>query len=52
MCPISWHSESDDLASDLEPMKGEESSPPTWVKPQLAALVKLAPDGPGKNGFD
>jgi ATP-dependent DNA ligase len=21
-------------------------SPPTWVKPQLAALVKQAPDGP------
>jgi len=25
----------------------EHASPPTWVKPQLAALVKQAPDGPG-----
>src|SRR5580704_12726901 len=24
----------------------ERASPPTWVKPQLAALVKTAPDGP------
>jgi ATP-dependent DNA ligase len=24
----------------------ERASPPTWVKPQLAALVKKAPDGP------
>src|SRR6266404_680453 len=24
----------------------EPASPPTWVKPQLAALVKKAPDGP------
>jgi ATP-dependent DNA ligase len=24
----------------------EHISPPTWVKPQLAALVKQAPDGP------
>jgi hypothetical protein len=29
-------------------MKGEEASPPTWVKPKLVALVKQAPDGPGK----
>jgi DNA ligase D-like protein (predicted ligase) len=26
--------------------KGEPRSPPTWIKPQLAALVKAAPDGP------
>jgi hypothetical protein len=26
---------------------GEHISPPTWVKPQLVALVKQAPDGPG-----
>jgi bifunctional non-homologous end joining protein LigD len=26
--------------------KAEQASPPTWVKPQLAALVKEAPDGP------
>ncbi len=26
--------------------KGEPASPPAWVKPQLAALVKQAPDGP------
>jgi len=25
---------------------GEPASPPVWVKPQLAALVKAAPDGP------
>jgi DNA ligase D-like protein (predicted ligase) len=25
--------------------KGEPRSPPTWIKPQLAALVKAAPDG-------
>jgi ATP-dependent DNA ligase len=25
----------------------EQGSPPTWVKPELAALVKAAPDGPG-----
>ena len=24
----------------------ERTSPPAWVKPQLAALVKKAPDGP------
>src|SRR3981189_2170200 len=24
----------------------ERASPPTWVKPQLASLVKTAPDGP------
>src|SRR6266851_2250992 len=24
----------------------EATSPPAWVKPQLAALVKKAPDGP------
>src|SRR5437763_5945089 len=24
----------------------EPASPPTWVKPQLAVLVKRAPDGP------
>jgi ATP-dependent DNA ligase len=24
----------------------EQASPPTWTKPQLAALVKQAPDGP------
>ena len=23
------------------------SSPPAWIKPELAALVKAAPDGPG-----
>ena len=27
--------------------KGELASPPIWIKPQLAALVKAAPDGPG-----
>ena len=27
--------------------KAERASPPTWVKPQLAALVKTAPTGPG-----
>src|ERR1700726_2136776 len=26
--------------------KVERAYPPTWVKPQLAALVKTAPDGP------
>ena len=26
--------------------RSEHISPPTWVKPQLAALVKQAPDGP------
>src|SRR5437868_13974383 len=26
--------------------KGEPKSPPTWIKPQLATLVKAAPDGP------
>ncbi len=26
--------------------RSERASPPTWVKPQLAALVKEAPDGP------
>src|SRR5882762_4906101 len=26
--------------------RGEQASPPTWVKPQLAALVKEPPDGP------
>jgi ATP-dependent DNA ligase len=26
--------------------KVERASPPTWVKPQLAALVKKAPNGP------
>ncbi len=26
--------------------RGEPASPPTWIKPQLAALVKQAPDGP------
>jgi hypothetical protein len=26
--------------------KAEQASPPTWVKPQLAALVKEAPDDP------
>ena len=46
MPPISRHSEPDGLDSDLEPMKGEEASPPTWVKPKLVALVKQAPDGP------
>src|SRR5947207_9836896 len=24
----------------------DPASPPTWIKPQLAALVKQAPDGP------
>src|SRR5258707_15557302 len=28
-----------------EPMAGA-NHPPTWIKPQLAALVKEAPDGP------
>lgn len=27
--------------------RGEPTSPPTWVKPELAALVKPAPDGSG-----
>jgi ATP-dependent DNA ligase len=27
-------------------LSGKRGSPPTWVKPQLAALVKKAPDGP------
>ena len=27
--------------------RGEPASPPAWIKPQLAALVKDAPDGPG-----
>jgi ATP-dependent DNA ligase len=26
--------------------RGEPTSPPTWIKPELAALVKVAPDGP------
>jgi len=26
--------------------KTQQASPPTWVKPELAALVKAAPDGP------
>src|ERR1700704_129544 len=26
--------------------RSEQASPPTWIKPQLAALVKSAPDGP------
>jgi hypothetical protein len=26
--------------------RNEQVSPPAWVKPQLAALVKAAPDGP------
>src|SRR5438876_12130079 len=26
----------------------ERTSPPAWVKPQLAALVKKAPDGPDR----
>src|SRR5437868_15095473 len=26
--------------------RGEPASPPAWIKPQLAALVKAAPDGP------
>src|ERR1700686_3613620 len=26
--------------------RSEQASAPTWVKPQLAALVKKAPDGP------
>jgi bifunctional non-homologous end joining protein LigD len=25
--------------------RGEPASPPAWIKPQLAALVKQAPDG-------
>ena len=25
--------------------RGEPLSPPTWIKPELAALVKAAPDG-------
>ena len=25
--------------------RGEQRSPPTWVKPQLASLVKKAPEG-------
>src|SRR5438046_8991399 len=27
------------------PENGEPASPPAWIKPQLAALVKQAPDG-------
>src|SRR5438067_12321611 len=27
------------------PQRGEPASPPAWIKPQLAALVKQAPDG-------
>jgi ATP-dependent DNA ligase len=26
--------------------RGEQASPPTWIKPQLAKLVETAPDGP------
>src|SRR5580700_8616581 len=26
--------------------RGRSTSPPTWIKPQLAALVKAAPEGP------
>lgn len=26
--------------------RGEPTSPPTWIKPQLAKLVEKAPDGP------
>ena len=28
-------------------MARAKTSPPIWIKPQLAALVKAAPDGPG-----
>jgi bifunctional non-homologous end joining protein LigD len=28
--------------------KVDPASPPTWIKPQLAALVKQAPDGPDR----
>ena len=28
-------------------MPRAKTSPPIWIKPQLAALVKAAPDGPG-----
>ena len=36
------------MASMMSPIRRrtERTSPPTWVKPQLAALVKQAPDGP------
>jgi bifunctional non-homologous end joining protein LigD len=28
-------------------IRSSVTSPPTWIKPELAALVKAAPDGPG-----
>ncbi len=36
------------MASTTTPTRRrvERASPPTWVKPQLASLVKTAPDGP------
>ena len=36
------------MASTRNPtrQRTDRASPPTWVKPQLAALVKKAPDGP------
>src|SRR6266853_4162336 len=36
------------MASPTTPARrrAEQASPPAWIKPQLAALVKEAPDGP------
>jgi ATP-dependent DNA ligase len=36
------------MASPTTPARrrAEQASPPAWIKPQLAALVKTAPDGP------
>src|SRR5437899_8760694 len=36
------------MASPTTPARrrAEQASPPAWIKPQLAALVKAAPDGP------
>ena len=36
------------MVSTMTPTRSvDRTSLPTWVKPQLAALVKQAPDGPG-----
>src|SRR5271155_379471 len=29
------------------PTSPDQTTPPAWIKPELAALVKAAPDGPG-----
>src|SRR5205823_9607997 len=34
------------MTSSQPDRKVDPASPPTWIKPQLAALVKQAPDGP------